>query len=76
MLGIIFVAAIIVWILVSRHETRQKEKEQQAAYQSWRQENYFTLFECEWCGRDYELRNGDENFCSQKCIHEYKKANK
>jgi hypothetical protein len=76
MLGIIFVAAIIVWILVSRHETRQKEKEQQAAYQSWRQKNYFTLFECEWCGRDYELRNGHENFCSQKCIHEYKKANK
>jgi len=76
MLGIIFVAALVVWIIIARNNAQQKAREEKAAYQRWRQENYYTLFECEWCGKDYELRNGHEDFCSQKCIHEYKKANR
>jgi hypothetical protein len=70
--------AIVIWVLVAAHnDTKiEDEKQRQIAYEEYRKAIYTMNTDCAWCNREYQVKDGDEFFCSAKCEHEQKKANK
>ena len=71
--------AIVVYVMVSAHKDtlrEEQEKQRQIAYEQYRKAIYTMNTDCAWCNREYQVKDGDEFFCSAKCEHEQKKANK
>jgi hypothetical protein len=54
----------------------KKELARRKEYEEYRERIYHCFTNCKWCGREYQIKKGSEDFCSPKCEHERDKARK
>lgn len=78
LLFIIIGILIVIWGIGGflKEINDEKELARRKEYEEYRERIYDCIFDCKWCGREYQIKNGSEDFCSPKCEHERDKARK